>query len=120
MYRLFVPLVPSLPELLNQLLKRSQLLGINQFKLFDEENEVLEACVQVVLAAQHGYLREVGIVNMGVYSEEPFEDHLDYLEEILRERHSDYRGENVFVRALALAGYIRCNDSDRVAPLLSM
>lgn len=74
-------------ELLNQLWKRRQFLFLDQTKLVDKENEVLEAGVQVILQTQSQNHLKVRMVDMGVYSEQPLENCSHHLHEIFRKSH---------------------------------
>ena len=46
---------------------------------------MFETSVQMVLTAEHDYVREVGIVDMRIHSEKSFKYHFDYLSEVFWE-----------------------------------
>ena len=58
---------------------------------------MLEASIQVSLSAQKHYVLKVSVVDMGVNSEEPFENHLDDVHEILRKWYAKSTWENFLV-----------------------
>ena len=51
----------------------------------DEVDEMLKASIQVGLSAQKHDMLEVGVVDVSVYSKQPFENHFYDVHEILRE-----------------------------------
>lgn len=86
----FVPVLGG--ELLDELLQGHQLPAVDEAKLLDEEDEVLEGGVEVCLLAQLHHLREVLVVDVGVHPEQPFQDRLGNGKEVLGERHPCGRG----------------------------
>lgn len=89
-------------ELLDQFGEWCQFARIDQVELVNEIYEVLEARVQVRLRREKHYVLEVRVVDMSVNSEEPFEDDLDDVGEVLREWYAEGTRENLFVVELIL------------------
>ena len=71
-------------KLCNQFFQWSQFLLVDQSKLFGEVNEVFETGVQMCLHIQRHDASEVRVVDVGIDSEEPFEDTSDDLSESWR------------------------------------
>lgn len=86
----------------NEFGQRLQLLLVDEVKFLDEEDEMLEGCVEVGLLAEADDLGEVRVVDVGVDAEEPLEDIPHNLREILGEGHPDLRREDLFVIELLL------------------
>lgn len=95
-------LILALLELLDELSERSKLARINQVELVNEVDEMLEACVQMRLRAQQHNMLEMSMVDVGVDSEQPFENHLDDVHEVLRKRYAESAREYFLVIQLVL------------------
>ncbi len=63
---------------------------------------MLEAGVQVGLSREQHDVLEVSVVDVGVHSEQAFEDHLDDVHEVLGELHSQLTGEDLLIVELVL------------------
>jgi len=74
-------------ELLDEFCKRGHLVLVNQLELEGEEQEVLEAGVEVGLLSKRLNHREVGMIDMRVHPEEPLEDSLDHIRKVSGEIH---------------------------------
>lgn len=74
-------------EVIDEILQWLHLLLVHQVKFAYEIIEVLEARIQVRLFAQAHDFVKVRVVNVCVHSEEPLEDLLDDIAEVLRERY---------------------------------
>ena len=72
----------------DEFVERGELFLVDEIKLLDEEDEVLERRVEVSLFAELDYLLEVLMVNVSVDSEQAFENCFRYGREVLRKRHS--------------------------------
>lgn len=96
------PLILSLFELLYKLGKGCELFGIDQIELIDEVDEVLETGVQVGLCTQKHDVLEVGVVDVCIDTEQPLEDHLDDVEEVLWEGHTKSAREDLLIVQLIL------------------
>lgn len=94
-------LLPSL-ELLDEFGQRREFFGIDQLELVYEEDEVLEARVQVVLQSQAHYVVEVAVVHMRVHSEQSLEYYFDDALEASGEWHLDLGREYGLIVELAL------------------
>lgn len=80
-------------ELLYKLLKRCELSLVDEVELLHEEDEVLEAGVEVGLLAQFNDLWEVLVVDVGVHAEQALQDGLGDGQEVFREGHAWKRGK---------------------------
>lgn len=74
--------------MLDELRKRSELLRVHQLELVDEVDEVLEAGIEVRLRREQHDVLEVGMVDVCIHSEEPLEDYLYDVHEVLGEGNS--------------------------------
>ena len=75
-------------KLLNELGKRRQFLLLDQFKFIDEKDKMLKTGVQVILESQSQYDLKVGVINMRIDPEKPFEYRLDHGKEVFGERNA--------------------------------
>ena len=75
---------------------------LDEVEAADEEDEVLEASVEVVLCAETHDVLEVRVVDVRVHSEQPLEDHLDYAHEVFGEGHAQNLREDLLVAQLIL------------------
>ena len=89
---LFLLLQLSLLELLDQLCEWRELLWVDQLKLVDEEDEVLEASVEMVFRAERHDLVKMSVVDVRVHAEQSLEYHLNDLQEVLWKRHAYTQG----------------------------
>ena len=69
----------------NQIRQRCHLSLVHQVELFNEIEEVLEACIQMCFFSQRDDFLEMGVVDMSVDSKEALEDLLHYSNKVLRE-----------------------------------
>ncbi len=69
----------SLAQVVNETLKRIKFALVDKLKLLNEENEVLEARVEVCLCSKMGDFVEMGMIYVSVDSKHAFEDILDNL-----------------------------------------
>lgn len=76
-------------ELLDQLGKRSQLFVIDELEFIDKIDKMLETCVQVIFGPKTHHVLEMTVVNMGINTEQSFEDHFDDWREVLWEWDTD-------------------------------
>lgn len=79
-------------KLLDELLEWRELSLVDEVELLDEEDEVLEAGVEVRLLAQFHDLGEVLVVYVGVDAEQALQDRLGDGQEVLGERDACKRG----------------------------
>lgn len=89
-------------ELLDQFLKRGQLLPVNQVELLNEEDEVFEGGVEMGLLLQLDDRVKVLVVNMSIDPEKPLQDGLRHRHEVLWERNAYFRREKCFIIELIL------------------
>ena len=70
--------------------------------MIDEVDEVFEASVEVSLRREQHDVLEVSVVDVRVHSEQPLEDHLDNVQEVLGEGHTNRTREDLLVVQLIL------------------
>jgi hypothetical protein len=92
----------SFLELLDQLGQWSKFARVDELELVNEVDEVLEARIQVRLCAEQHDVLEVGVVDVRVHSEQPFENHLYYVHEVLWKWNSQSAWEDLLVVKLVL------------------
>ena len=63
---------------------------------------MLEARIEMVLGSQIHNVLEMGMVNMRIHSEKSFEYHLNDIQKVLRERHSQLTRKQVLIIQLVL------------------
>ena len=63
---------------------------------------MFETCVQMVLSSKVHDVLKMSVVNVSVYSEQPFENHLHNIYEILWECNSDLTREQMLIVQLIL------------------
>lgn len=71
-------------QFVDEFLQRSQFSPLDQAKLLNEENKVLERCVEMRLLSQLYHFAEVLMINVGVHPKQTFQDRFGYRLEVFR------------------------------------
>ena len=95
-------LILSLLELLYKFSEWCQFLSIDQIELVNEIYEMLKASVQMRFCWKKHNMLEMGVIDMGIDSEQALENYLDDIDKVLGEGDSKLTGENFLVVKLIL------------------